>query len=123
MSVILIAGPPCSGKTTYVQDHAQPGDIVLDQDELGGRRMRWALRGLPSHRTAWVIRCAPGKQAREILAARLHASSVVLLLPALEVLIHRAQGRDNTAGTIKAIREWLRVEQHQPSLSVDPATI
>ncbi|MEV6432586.1 AAA family ATPase [Nocardia sp. NPDC051463] len=30
----VITGPPASGKTTYVRDHAQPGDIVIDLDAL-----------------------------------------------------------------------------------------
>jgi hypothetical protein len=30
----VITGPPCSGKTTYVRNHAQPGDIVIDFDTL-----------------------------------------------------------------------------------------
>lgn len=32
--VIVVAGPPCSGKTTYVQAHATPGDLVVDYDQL-----------------------------------------------------------------------------------------
>lgn len=32
--VYLICGSPCSGKTTYVQEHFQTGDIVCDVDKL-----------------------------------------------------------------------------------------
>lgn len=28
----VVTGPPGSGKTTYVQSHAKPGDIVIDFD-------------------------------------------------------------------------------------------
>ena len=28
----VVTGAPCSGKTTYVQQHAGPGDIVIDFD-------------------------------------------------------------------------------------------
>ena len=30
----LITGPPAAGKTTWVQRHAQPGDITIDYDTL-----------------------------------------------------------------------------------------
>lgn len=33
-SIHCIIGPPCSGKSTYVRQHQQPGDIVLDWDAL-----------------------------------------------------------------------------------------
>lgn len=34
VSVVVITGPPCSGKSTYVRTHAQPGDIVIDFDAM-----------------------------------------------------------------------------------------
>lgn len=30
----VITGPPCSGKTTYARQHAVPGDVVIDFDDL-----------------------------------------------------------------------------------------
>lgn len=30
----IITGPPCAGKTTYIQTHAQPGDIRIDYDHI-----------------------------------------------------------------------------------------
>ena len=30
----VVTGPPCSGKSTYVRQHARPGDIVIDFDTL-----------------------------------------------------------------------------------------
>lgn len=32
--VVLVSGPPCSGKTTYVREHACPGDLIVDYDAL-----------------------------------------------------------------------------------------
>lgn len=34
MALTVITGPPASGKTTWVQAHAQPGDIVIDFDAI-----------------------------------------------------------------------------------------
>lgn len=28
----VIVGPPCSGKSTYVNEHKSPGDVVIDFD-------------------------------------------------------------------------------------------
>jgi hypothetical protein len=30
----VITGPPCAGKTTYARQHALPGDIIIDFDEI-----------------------------------------------------------------------------------------
>jgi len=40
----LVYGPPCSGKTTYVEKHAKPGDLVIDTD-----RLHAAISTLGSH--------------------------------------------------------------------------
>lgn len=40
--VTIVTGPPGAGKTTYVQQHAQWGDLILDVDALYS-----ALSGLP----------------------------------------------------------------------------
>jgi hypothetical protein len=32
--VTIIAGAPCSGKTTYVHEHAKAGDLILDLDAI-----------------------------------------------------------------------------------------
>lgn len=47
----IIAGAPCSGKTTYVQERVRPGDLVYDYDLL-----HQALSGQASHQHLDVIR-------------------------------------------------------------------
>ncbi|MEV7805004.1 AAA family ATPase [Microbispora sp. NPDC088329] len=32
MGLIVVTGPPASGKSTWVQAHAKPGDVVVDYD-------------------------------------------------------------------------------------------
>lgn len=34
MALIVVTGPPAAGKTTYVAEHAQPGDIRIDLDHI-----------------------------------------------------------------------------------------
>lgn len=41
---MLVAGPPCSGKTTWARERADDGDLVLDSDALYA-----AFTGLPLH--------------------------------------------------------------------------
>jgi predicted kinase len=30
----IVTGPPCGGKSTYIKDRAQPGDIIIDMDRI-----------------------------------------------------------------------------------------
>ena len=32
--LVIVTGPPCSGKTTYVTGQRQPGDIIIDFDAM-----------------------------------------------------------------------------------------
>lgn len=111
-SVILVAGPPCSGKTTYVAARAKPGDVILDQDVIGATAMRQGLTqvaGMTSG-TAWVIRCCPGPQRRATFARQIGATDTVLLTAPAEELIARAAHRPTPRRHIQAVRDWLRRE-------------
>lgn len=44
MTVTVVWGPPCSGKTTYIREHADGDDIVIDLDRI-------ALALAPEHTT------------------------------------------------------------------------
>jgi hypothetical protein len=34
MTLFVIVGPPCGGKSTWVNDRARPGDLVVDYDKI-----------------------------------------------------------------------------------------
>ncbi|HYN37221.1 MAG TPA: AAA family ATPase [Actinomycetota bacterium] len=102
IEVVLVAGPPCSGKSTYVRDHARPGDLVLDWDRLNeavslepngdprNRSLSWyantlfdaALAKLENDpekiEKAWVVSCAPTPESRRKFEHRFNATVVVM---------------------------------------------
>jgi 5-methylcytosine-specific restriction protein A len=124
--VVLVCGPPCSGKSTYVQQNAKPGDLIVDFDAiaqaLGSVRThnhdvhyRPKAQALVDdliqqvadgqHQRAWVIRSLPKTRARRALAKQLGAKVVVIDAPDAE-LIARAKARPDPDRTIEAIRYW-----------------
>jgi len=136
MTVTLVAGPPCSGKTTYALAHAAAGDEVLDYDvvfaELSGlplyeREFGHAdavgaefQRRLARIRQGFVIRCAPNKQHRAIIRRIHRAASVVLAVPA-EICHARLRASDRPEqvkpGLHQAIDAWW--DEYEPSTSAD----
>lgn len=120
--VILVTGPPCAGKTTYARQHAQPGDLILDQDESGAKAMSRGLARVARmvNGTAWVIRCSPGPKRRQHLAEQIRATDTVLLAPPLDLLRARAKQRPGQRRTLGAITHWHRVEKHDPPPAPPP---
>lgn len=67
MSLHVVLGPPASGKTTWVQDRAHPGDIIIDYDRLA---LALTAPTAPSHnhprhlaQTTWRARQAAINEA------------------------------------------------------------
>lgn len=115
LSVTLVAGPPCAGKSTYVRAESLASDLVVDYDSLAaalrvdGRR----YEHLDSHRPfvceardavldrlvlgnhgvrrVWVMATAAKRSVREQYRRRYGAAVVVVWAPE-EVCLRRAMG-------------------------------
>lgn len=125
MAVYLIAGPPCSGKTTLAQRMAGPGDQVLDFDlicteldgkpgwshekwvrERAGRVLDCRIRQIRRHGgDTYLVRGAPNCLERTRLARSLGAK-VWLLNPGRAECVRRARHGRRPARTAQAIRDW-----------------
>lgn len=113
--IYFVWGAPAAGKSTYVSEHKQDGDIIVDLD-----RIKWAIGGygydnslslaldIRDHiynlieqedtkldaRAVWVIETAPRKQEREETIAKLKAQEIHIDTD-IETCIERARGDSN----------------------------
>ncbi|MCG5431226.1 ATP-binding protein [Mycobacterium sp. MYCO198283] len=78
----VVIGPPASGKTTWIHQHAQPGDLVIDFDAITR-----ALSG--PHATGWTVPSPLiGKAAFDARAAAIRVAFRVRTEPNHAWLIH-----------------------------------
>jgi hypothetical protein len=124
-SVTLVCGAPASGKTTYVEEHRRPGDLVWDFDfivqaitGLGmhnkpddaiplvlGMRSGFltALRERPPRQSdVWVIGSCPTRKERADLVGQLGAT-LVLLTTDEATCTARMKARDQS---VQPVRKW-----------------
>lgn len=124
---VLVAGPPCSGKTTYVELHKGEDDLVLDFDSIArdlGSPVQWLhpqpyrghaekimrarIADLPGTGpgTAWVIRSAAQPQVRAIASRQMRAAACILIDPGINVCLARAKADGRPTGTADQILHW-----------------
>lgn len=100
--LVIVAGPPASGKSTYVASHSTPADLILDLDVIAATlsgstvhnwdRSLWLDRALrernrllgdlstgPKHTAAWLIVGEPEASKREWWASKLHPTEVIVV--------------------------------------------
>ncbi|SRR6266571_1970326 len=128
LSVVLVAGPPCGGKSRYLRDHAGPADLIVDYGALAvalqlgaaSHEQRDAHRpficeardaildrlmmGNHHVRRAWVVNSGAKRIDRDHYRRR-HGAHVVLVHSPEDVCLARAQGQRPDAWT-KYIRRW-----------------
>jgi predicted kinase len=103
--MILVAGPPCGGKTTYVAEHRTPGQNIVDFDdivemlgkpryeagpEIAEQARRIWVASLPM--ADWVIWTAPRRQDRGRFRGQFGAQ-VVVVMASMEECLDRAESR------------------------------
>jgi 5-methylcytosine-specific restriction endonuclease McrA len=127
----LVCGPPCSGKSTWVDERFQPGDIVLDYDAImqsltrlpthqsieaakqTALRMFWAgLENLPGNTEGqvfdgdiWIVATMAAAHQRVETAKRTGAT-ITLIDPGKAACIERAQQYPDPPTTVQAIESW-----------------
>lgn len=127
MRILVLCGPPCAGKTTLAHTLAEPGDVVLDYDDIAralGSPALWrhpepwrtlaehALQDAVAHAyqtgdtaTAYLLRTAPRATQRAALAQRWQAT-VYLLNPGERECKRRAKRDSRPSGTSRAVSDW-----------------
>ena len=121
----VVTGPPCVGKSTWVDTHAQPGDITIDMDRIAValqppgadthdhpsyvRRVAQAARNTALNRAlairgihVWLIHTDP--DSRDLATYRDLGAKIVTLTEPVDVLMARAA--DRPEWTRRIIREW-----------------
>ena len=116
---VIVWGSPASGKTTYVLDHMETGDLVVDLDSIKQAISAQKKRNTPENlskvaigiteylygliergevdcQTKWVIASLPDRKEREELARRLKAE-LVYMDAAYHECLRRVEG-DNERG-------------------------
>jgi predicted kinase len=125
--VTLVTGPPCAGKSRLVTERAGRGDVIACHDRearrAGSRRrhehtqahrnaaaLTWQALvddiAAAAEVSAWVIRCAPTGDERQQLAEHLRATCVLVLMPPIDVALHRAEVDRRSRRTFGLIRGW-----------------
>lgn len=124
----VVTGPPCSGKSHYVEEHAKEGEVRIDLDPialaLGAEEPHGATGGIKSAAIAarqgaiervieesipaWITHCDPSP---EQLSAYEDAGAEVIEMDAdLETCLARAEADDRPPISFALIREWF--ERH-----------
>lgn len=133
----LVCGPPAAGKSTYVREHAQRGDIVIDLDVLIAEHsglplyhgkdahlrtalaerneMLRELATMPPERRAWFVISAPIERRQWWTRMLAPADVVVLAVPMDECLRRVEMDTHRTAAAVTrqhqdAVRAWFRAE-------------
>jgi hypothetical protein len=128
--VVLVCGPPASGKTTHTHAHAGPSDTIIDMDAYkvtaGGklwdtRSSIWrkaftlrdrAIRSLAhaTHGTCYLIVTAPTKLERDTWCEALGQTTVEVIATPEHECIQRIKAEpqriDAADSQIKAVRHW-----------------
>lgn len=121
----IISGPPCSGKSTYVREHAQDGDLRVDYDLIAqalGATNSHAAEGLVKQaafdaregaiktaiankdKESWIIHTSPSEDHMKMYEEA--GAEFVRLDPGYDVCIERATHDERPQQTFDGIEKW-----------------
>ena len=127
VQVILVAGSPLAGKTTYVKQNKGKNDLVYDYDAILAamtgeelyHRPAWSIDLMLDIREtvmkyiekttllskAWIIATAPRIQQRQYFKERLNAK-VIVVNPGKQTCLQRLQNNKRTSDYYEVITKW-----------------
>lgn len=142
MTLYLVTGPPASGKSTWVREHARHGDVTIDYDALAGtltppgKQHAW-----PAHIKAitkaarqaaidtairhaanvnvYVIHSSPSPTL--VNHYREHGAEIIVIDPGQDVVMARAK-RERPWQMQQAIKEWYADPQIQQTSTMGQQT-
>lgn len=135
MTITVVLGPPCAGKSTFVAESAADGDVVVDFDKLatalGSKTAHDApyairsvahaarqaaidliLAGIDSD--SWIIHSSPTPEAMACYEAA--GARIEEIDPGIAVCLARASENDRPAWTESAINRWYAGEKRAGGL-------
>jgi predicted kinase len=123
----VVTGPPCSGKSTYIRDHAGTGDLIIDLDRIARalttddipgwdypdhvrdvalsvrRRAVKQARTRWRHIPLWLIDTMPDRT--DLLEYRAVGATIIALDPGETVCLDRAR-RERPPEILDLVRAW-----------------
>lgn len=118
-NVFIVCGPPCAGKTTYVESVATRYDLVVDLDKIQNaisviepydkpaatKKMLFDIRDMLYDKiafrfgeweNAYVIACLPTKIEQEQLQQRLNGADIIYINTSKAICVNRALERSES---------------------------
>lgn len=136
-TIVLVAGPPGAGKSTYVRERAAPGDVVVDYDRLAEALGSPVTHGHGNHETVMAARGAVLRRLRrgEVDTARAWIVSsnpnapemfphheLVLIDPGEDEVLRRCSDAGRPQRWSGLVRDWYRQrETAEPDGLVAPS--